>query len=688
VKKLPNKFQEGFIDPISMIALGFLVVSLIVGTTVVIDRTTSFDIREEAKIVTETVDKKIGTIPTKTSAPTPTQTNKPTPKRSATKPPTPTPTPSPSQTPQEQDKLEEKLNISEKSPIPSPTPYCSSFLNIDCQYGCTPTVSGGECKSKPTPTPLSEEESRLAEKLDIPSPTPKPTPYCSSFLNIDCQYGCTPTVSGGECREGSATTAQTPLKANGETCNRDSECQSGQCYYQGFGQSICVVPASTEFQTDEEQLIALGQFLNKVTFGSFGNYVSTNVGLNEQYSDAGFWERRLNQESLAAATELGTVVTAEGAVLVGGGYLLAGGSVPALSTTVLPTLESASLTAYSYATATLTTALASAPNWVPQALRFARYGLVGLGNWGVIHGVQACQDDPSSFECSSLIASGQLGLLDDLAQETGSALDDIGQAVSNTLRNYVTEQQKLYAFSQNVVNPRGLGDNITPTTDISLSSSSDDVILNQIDEATNELAEVTLESTGETITLGEQLGESGAQGTAFISETCTGETCVVKLLDQQTNVSNLINQNQINFLNQSAAIEAETIAQGGYQTLPVYYGTVTDDAGNAVGYAMQYIEGEVGWQLYEAQGGLTHQQATAIFDTISEFQTRYNLPHGDIANNWLNLGNVIITPEGNAVLIDPALTSLAERQGIQSVTEFMRVELENARAFLQGEIIN
>ena len=47
---MPNKYQKGLVDPISLFALGFLVVSLFVGATVVKNRGFNFDIREKAAI--------------------------------------------------------------------------------------------------------------------------------------------------------------------------------------------------------------------------------------------------------------------------------------------------------------------------------------------------------------------------------------------------------------------------------------------------------------------------------------------------------------------------------------------------------------------------------------------------------------------------------------------------------------
>lgn len=46
--------QKGFIDPLSLISLGFLVVSLVVGTAVVTNRSESFDLRKSAKEIQET----------------------------------------------------------------------------------------------------------------------------------------------------------------------------------------------------------------------------------------------------------------------------------------------------------------------------------------------------------------------------------------------------------------------------------------------------------------------------------------------------------------------------------------------------------------------------------------------------------------------------------------------------------
>ncbi|MBI4153391.1 hypothetical protein HY503_00105, partial [Candidatus Woesebacteria bacterium] len=50
---LPKKYQRGIIDPLSLVALGFLVVSIFVGTAVVSKKGFNFDIREKAKVIGE-----------------------------------------------------------------------------------------------------------------------------------------------------------------------------------------------------------------------------------------------------------------------------------------------------------------------------------------------------------------------------------------------------------------------------------------------------------------------------------------------------------------------------------------------------------------------------------------------------------------------------------------------------------
>ncbi len=78
-------------------------------------------------------------------------------------------------------------------------------------------------------------------------------------------------------------------------------------------------------QTPQEVGIAALQLLNTATFGTFGNYVASNVDQNATYGygtdSYNYWDRVNNYENWRAATEFGGVVAAYGV----GGYTLGSG---------------------------------------------------------------------------------------------------------------------------------------------------------------------------------------------------------------------------------------------------------------------------------------------------------------------------------------------------------------------------
>jgi hypothetical protein len=362
-----------------------------------------------------------------------------------------------------------------------------------------------------------------------------------------------------------------------------------------------------------------------ITFGGLTNYGRTYAEINKQQSADTYLERAFSPEGLEASARLGGTLVVEfggGAVAVDA---LAGGA--------------ATLEAYIGVQTTAQSLLAQAPSWVVPALR---YGGVVLGNVGVIQGIRACQEDPTSDLCAATIVSAQLGLLDDLARETGNALDEFGQA-ANRLATRGTRAVQVSESLGTAVRPSNLAPSSAQT--------------------------VTLD-TGEVITLGEQVGASGSQGSAYVGTRCTGETCIVKLFESTGGEIDAINAEQLRIMRQHAT--TQDIAQG--MPLPEYYGSVVGTESQVSGYAMQYVPGQTMRDIIEAQGGITAEQAAATLDAVTAYQQRTGLPHGDIVHSnpylgsMVSTGNVFITPEGSAILIDPIGTSLLpERAGAQEL---------------------
>jgi len=344
----------------------------------------------------------------------------------------------------------------------------------------------------------------------------------------------------------------------------------------------------------------------------------------------------------------------------------------------IPTIAEAALPVYT----TVQAALQTAPGWVPTALRT---GGVILGNLGVIQGARRCQEDPSSLECAGLVVSAQLGLLDDLARETGALAEQAGQTIGRYGTQYLDDAQRAYAFNQQYVNATRLGQ--TAPTDITPPTLQQQANLaSTVQEAAESIPDTVILETGEIITLGEQIGSSGKQGSVFLGTRCTGQTCVIKLFNPAPGFEP-VSPVQMEIMSQYAS--AEQISQTGL-SLPEYYGAVINSQGQITGYAMQYVQGQTALEIYAAQGGLTFQQANEIFDAAYGFQQTTGIPHGDLANDWyqggVNLNNIVINQEGRAILIDPSGTALDPGETL-TLQGFMEQELENLRIWLQNHIV-
>jgi len=756
---LPRKYQKGFVDPLSLFALGFLVVSLFVGTAVVSNPNFTLDIRQRAREVEDVGLSAIVKRPT----PTPTRA--------------PTPAPSRSAEDARMDRKEAQLevDIPTSTPVPTTTststttPYCSRFNQEDCLYGCEPSSSGGTCKNAPaTPTPTTRTTSPTPTTALTPTPTPyctrfnqedclygcepttyggtcktktftptpttpltpTPTPYCSRFFNDNCIYGCEPTSSGGSCKTAAATPTLTPTPTTGTTplaqtsptpaVSSSPYCSSlvvRDCLY-GCNPSLsggtcktaaeatptptpAITPAPDQYATAAfaapentvgEQIMAdlnyvlfsdtstLGTRLwaaaDAITLGGLTNYGRTYAEVNQEQPQASYLQRSFSSEGLGASARLGGTLVGE----FGGGAValdaLAGGT--------------ASLQAYTAVQTTVQTTLANAPSWVVPALR---YGTVIAGNYGVYQGIRACQQDPGSDLCAATIVSGQLGLLDDLARETGTVVEDVGRAATRYVTRTIEEAQVAYAFNQDFVRATGLGaDDVTRSMDDVLPppNSIDPDVAPTIQTGASSVPEtVTVQGTDEVITLREQIGSSGSQGSAYLGTRCTGETCVVKLFNTTEAGYEPVNARQLQIMAEFAT--PEQIASG--IPLPEYYGAVVDQQGQQIGYAMEFIPGRTLREVIGDQGGqLTYQQATDIFDAVYTFEERTALPHGDISNYWyegqipynLNTRNIMVTDAGRVVLIDPAGTALDVSPDPISAAEFIDQEISNLRVWVQN----
>jgi hypothetical protein len=688
---LSKKYQKGFVDPLSLFAIGFLLVSLIIGTKIVTDRQRSLDIRNEAKMIADcSSDSDCGSgykcivgecviipapsTPKPTTKPS-TEDDRQTLKESLLDPGTPAPTPKtdciadgkcigPGDSCCNGSYFDNTCYLTEarcgtksssSTPTPTPSPptptpsptlksngwFCTS--NSQCASGyCTYSPGGDKwCQDKPvaeTPTPtLTPEEEKLTKLEDQLEPEQiyKPTPpYCTTHMAQVCTYGCEPTSLGGSCKSAPVVTEEkTTLKAAGEICSRDSDCQSGECRYASLGFSKCVAVLTEEEQKQqtEETLIAAGQFLNTITFGTFGDYVSTYADINAEQpytSIPEYLKNATSREGLKSSAKLGAVFTAEGAALYFGGMALGGASlaeIPISTTFGLPGITQSAL----YGTAVAESALSAAPQWVPGLIKTT--GVV-LGNYGVYQGTKACQNDPGSFECTMLITGIQMGWLDDLARETGAFLEDAYEATTFMAAQSINNAQVAYSVEPNM---RRLMD-----------LDAGEPLMAGVDDVPSF---VTLD-TGDIVNVGEQIGETGKQGSAYLGQTCTGESCVIKLFNLD-DIPEGFTEEALSQLN-SAQIEImSTFGTAENTFLPQYYGSVVDESGQAVGYAMEYIEGQT------LRRGITSQQAIEVQNAILDFQSTTNMPHGDLFNPLyenIRTGNIIMTPEGGAVLIDPA----------------------------------
>ncbi len=170
--------QEGFIDPLSLIGLGFLVVSLLVGAVVVNKQNANYDIRNKAAMA-EPCKACVGTQ-CKTIASPPECSPSFNECSSNSQCAIPTPTSTRTHTP---------------VPTSAPTPNCNTgncFNDCICK-GNTSSECSASCWT-PTPVPIPTLK---------PTPIPAPIPKCSDFgVCYHSSYVCEREYGQMDCRDG------------------------------------------------------------------------------------------------------------------------------------------------------------------------------------------------------------------------------------------------------------------------------------------------------------------------------------------------------------------------------------------------------------------------------------------------------------------------------------------------------
>lgn len=429
-------FTHGFIDPLSLFMVGFLVLTIAVGTAVTNNKNISMNISKFAKMVSE--ESGIG----KTSSTTkktpktsvnqeaqvgktspPTQTSNPTNQESEsgkTSPLTPTTTPinqetqvgktsppTPSPTPINQESQVGKTS----PPTPTPTPIslstktctvnkCSgtscvgSSITIPHDAGCpvSSCTNNTDCKTT-TPTKCDcidgiyygTQCGSLVGKKCGKTPTPTPIPplstICEGKPNVcnnagGYNYCKNETWYSQKCPTGTVCLngeCNEPTKKDiGETCSIDSECSSGNCY---SGSSIMGGSPFDSIKTCRSQSIST---------------MDTTI-------------RDLN-------TRTGIAMTAE------------------LGLLAAPAIGEAALAGYSYSTAFFSTL----PTSVQTAIAV---GGTVAGYAGVTAGTVACTQNPYSDACVAYVAAIQgdpLAMIQ-LAQSADSLINaSINNSINKT----------------------------------------------------------------------------------------------------------------------------------------------------------------------------------------------------------------------------------------------------------------
>ncbi len=293
-----NKFVKGFIDPLSLVAIAFLILTVGVGTAITTNTNVSMNINKFARSIIDIEQKeekggyfcssdkldstkstycKYGCTPSASGG---------TCKEGAIDVKTPTPTPTVTQNPgtycnvslistsgcgvggclptQVQqtwknvacETVTKCVDNSDCKADPVVGSYCSpeKLKTTVCKFGCTPTTSGGECKEKPidvkTPTPTK-------------SPTPTPTTTTTSALSIcqkdACMSQCGVSGKVGACENEKCvcSTSPSPIgKTTKPTCTTEGKTTTdGALCCSGLSKTGCVQQAGHTFCTCKAKII-------------------------------------------------------------------------------------------------------------------------------------------------------------------------------------------------------------------------------------------------------------------------------------------------------------------------------------------------------------------------------------------------------------------------------------------------
>lgn len=198
-------------------------------------------------------------------------------------------------------------------------------------YADSSCSSGMRCGARPTPTPTPTPTPPIVVMgVSVPSlmsqvdTEPRPNNDICIY-NHQCASGACNAVGGKRiCTVNVNSTGPEARFDSGATCQKSCSDQGGDA---ATCRSIC-----SQYNTSDENLIAIGQTINNITFGTFAEYLAANIELNNEGLTG--WERYTDPRALEANTKFGLVLTAEGALAYTGiGALTGTGSAATFGAT-------------------------------------------------------------------------------------------------------------------------------------------------------------------------------------------------------------------------------------------------------------------------------------------------------------------------------------------------------------------
>ncbi|MBU1323306.1 hypothetical protein KKE75_04590, partial [Patescibacteria group bacterium] len=226
--------------------------------------------------------------------------------------------------------------------IPAPITKCSSFgscypANYTCEkdYGQMDCGRASRCGihcSAPAPAPITITKSDYQKCLDDGNTPGECSPVAQNIgktiTTPTGQKECDPNKDKPFCSGNNLKTCSASGTWGLQTCQYD--CENNACKS---------APAPAKKVDSNAGLIATYKTLDAVTFGAFGNYVQTYQDINTQNPQASYLQQAFNPQGIAAATQLGVVLTAEAAIVASFPQATAG--LGALATT--PVVAAANL---------------------------------------------------------------------------------------------------------------------------------------------------------------------------------------------------------------------------------------------------------------------------------------------------------------------------------------------------------